>query len=399
MPNATGEIHVGTHFQETENKSYHLEDFQILKLIGKGQHSQVYQIRKKDTKSMYVMKVWAKKTIGNALNGSRQSDDSWYLRPSIPSSTFIADRKFSFQTPTDFYILLDCFSGGELFWHLLKEGRFTEERTRFYVAEIVSALQHVHNHNIVLRDISPENILLDATGHIVLCDFGLSRTYKSLDEDNKITSFGSTTEYLAPEIILDEDGFTKVVDFWSLGVLVFKMSCGWSPFYAEDTQEMYKNITFGKVRFPRGCLSVEGRNFVKGLLNRNPKHRLGATDGAEELKRHPFFAAIEWDALAQKLIAAPFIPPLDSHTDTESGDDSLEGRAAALAGLTTSTPFTLGMEVGMEANFKGFTFVDEADLEEHAQWYSFDDNDDISDYDEERATGKEKADIGYLTTH
>jgi serine/threonine protein kinase len=156
-------------------------------------------------------------------------------------------------------------------------------------------------------------------------------------------------------------------------VLVFEMCCGWSPFYAEDTQQMYKNIAFGKVRFPRDTLSTEGRNFVKGLLNRNPKHRLGANDDAEELKRHPFFDDIEWDALKNKLITPPFKPKLKSETDTSNfdpeftnallnGASSLNARAAALAaGAATSTPLSPTMQL----NFKGFTFVDENSLEEN----------------------------------
>jgi serine/threonine protein kinase SCH9 len=184
-------------------------------------------------------------------------------------------------------------------WHLQKEGRFKEDRAKFYIAELILALKHLHEHDIVYRDLKPENILLDANGHIALCDFGLSKA--NLTKNDTTNTFCGTTEYLAPEVLLDEQGYTKMVDFWSLGVLVFEMCCGWSPFYAEDTQQMYKNIAFGKVRFPRDALSTEGRNFVKGLLNRNPKHRLGATHDAQELIEHPFFNDIDWVALAQKV--------------------------------------------------------------------------------------------------
>jgi protein-serine/threonine kinase len=135
---------------------------------------------------------------------------------------------------------------------------------------------------------------------------------------------------------------------------------------------MYKNIAFGKVRFPRDTLSQEGRNFVKGLLNRNPKHRLGATDDAEELKRHPFFGDIDWDILAKKLITPPFKPKLKSETDVSYFDPefttaleqngSLNERAAALArGYAASTP----LSPSVQANFQGFTFVDESALDDH----------------------------------
>jgi serine/threonine protein kinase len=111
--------------------------------------------------------------------------------------------------------------------------------------------------------LKPENILLDATGHVALCDFGLSKA--DLRADELTTTFCGTTEYLAPEVLLDEHGYSKLVDFWSLGVLLFEMCCGWSPFYAEDTQQMYKNICFGKIRFPKGAINEDGKQFVKGV--------------------------------------------------------------------------------------------------------------------------------------
>src|SRR5690349_15824934 len=283
-----GEIYVQISFQRTEKRHYGPEDFQILKLIGKGTFGQVYQVRKKDTKRIYAMKVLQKKVIVQKKEVAHTvGERNILVRTAMTDSPFIVGLKFSFQTPTDLYLVTDYMSGGELFWHLQKEGRFDEKRAKFYIAELILALQHLHLHDIVYRDLKPENILLEANGHIALCDFGLSKA--NLTQDDTTNTFCGTTEYLAPEVLLDEQGYTKMVDFWSLGVLVFEMCCGWSPFYAEDTQQMYKNIAFGKVRFPRDALSTEGRNFVKGLLNRNPKHRLGAQRDAQELIEHPFF--------------------------------------------------------------------------------------------------------------
>ena len=382
---ASGEIYVEISFQRTETKHYGPEDFQILKLIGKGTFGQVYQVRKKDTKRIYAMKVLQKKVIVQKKEVAHTvGERNILVRTAMTDSPFIVGLKFSFQTPTDLYLVTDYMSGGELFWHLQKEGRFDEKRAKFYIAELILALQHLHMHDIVYRDLKPENILLDANGHIALCDFGLSKA--NLTKNDTTNTFCGTTEYLAPEVLLDEAGYTKMVDFWSLGVLVFEMCCGWSPFYAEDTQQMYKNIAFGKVRFPRDTLSTEGRNFVKGLLNRNPKHRLGATDDAEELKRHPFFADIDWEALTKKLITPPFKPKLKSETDTSNfdpeftnalnGASSLNARAAALAaGIATSTP----LSPGMQANFKGFTFVDESSMDDHFQDHSKYDYDEMDE--------------------
>ncbi|KAI9693581.1 MAG: Serine/threonine-protein kinase [Bogoriella megaspora] len=366
----TGEIRLRIKFERSEKKSVGPEDFQILKLIGKGTFGQVFQVRKKDTQRIYAMKVLSKKVIIQKKEVAHTiGERNILVRTATADSPFIVGLKFSFQTPSDLYLVTDYMSGGELFWHLQKEGKFQEPRAKFYIAELILALQHLHQNNVVYRDLKPENILLDANGHIALCDFGLSKA--NLTKDTTTNTFCGTTEYLAPEVLLDEQGYGKMVDFWSLGVLVFEMCCGWSPFYAEDTQQMYKNIAFGKVRFPRDALSPEGRNFVKGLLNRNPKHRLGAIDDAEELKRHPFFADIDWDALAKKNLVPPFKPKLKSETDTSNfdpeftnamnGASSLNARAAALA--SGIDPASTPLSPGVQAKFAGFTFVDESAME------------------------------------
>ncbi|EED19512.1 cAMP-dependent protein kinase-like, putative [Talaromyces stipitatus ATCC 10500] len=368
----SGEIHLEMHFERTEKKQVGPNDFQILKLIGKGTFGQVYQVKKKDTQRIYAMKVLSKKVIIQKKEVAHTlGERNILVRTAMAASPFIVGLKFSFQTPTDLYLVTDYMSGGELFWHLQKEGRFQEARAKFYIAELILALQHLHDHDIVYRDLKPENILLDANGHIALCDFGLSKA--NLTKNDTTNTFCGTTEYLAPEVLLDEQGYTKMVDFWSLGVLVFEMCCGWSPFYAEDTQQMYKNIAFGKVRFPRDALSTEGRNFVKGLLNRNPKHRLGAKDDAKELIAHPFFHDIDWQALSRKEVIPPFKPKLKSESDTSNFDPefttaldhstSLNDRAAALANglMPGSTP----LSPGMQANFKGFTFVNESSMDHH----------------------------------
>jgi protein-serine/threonine kinase len=367
----SGEIHIRLHFQKVEKKHFGPNDFQILKLIGKGTFGQVYQVRKKDTGRIYAMKVLSKKVIIQKKEIQHTiGERNILVRTATTDSPFIVGLKFSFQTPSDLYLVTDFMSGGELFWHLQKEGRFKEDRAKFYIAELILALKHLHTSDIVYRDLKPENILLDANGHVALCDFGLSKA--NLTQDDTTNTFCGTTEYLAPEVLLDEQGYTKMVDFWSLGVLVFEMCCGWSPFYAEDTQQMYKNIAFGKVRFPRDALSTEGRNFVKGLLNRNPRHRLGANGDAGELQAHPFFADVDWDALGKKNLVPPFKPKLTSAADTSNFDpeftnalntsSSLNARAAALAAGITADSAPLSPT--MQNAFQGFTFVDESTMDE-----------------------------------
>ncbi|GAA5921780.1 hypothetical protein JCM3775_001817 [Rhodotorula graminis] len=314
----TGEIRVQIRYEKADaKKGLHPNDFDFLRMIGKGTFGRVFQVRKKDTRRIYAMKVLSKREIVAKKEVAHTIGERKILQRSS-DSPFLLGLKFSFQTETDLYLVMDYKSGGELFHHLQKEGRFTEDRARFYTAEIVLAFEHLHKFDIVYRDLKPENILLDATGHIVLCDFGLSKP--DLPSDALTNTFCGTTEYLAPEVLLDDNGYSKIVDFWSLGVLLFEMCCGWSPFYAEDTQQMYKLICFGKVKFPRGVIGEDGKQFVKGLLNRNPKHRLGAQRDAAELKEHPFFKSIDWDLLAKRQIPPPFKPYVDSDESVANFD-------------------------------------------------------------------------------
>lgn len=361
----TGEVRVHLSYERSRNRLIGPDHFEVLRLIGKGTFGQVYQVRKKDTKRIYAMKILSKKVIVQKKEIAHTIGERDILvRTALANSVFIVGLKFSFQTPADLYLVTDYMSGGELFWHLQKEGRFSEERAKFYISELIIALEHLHNNDIVYRDLKPENILLDANGHIALCDFGLSKA--NLSTNGTTNTFCGTTEYLAPEVLLDDKGYTKMVDFWSLGVLVFEMCCGWSPFYAEDTQQMYKNIAFGKVRFPKDALSVEGRNFVKGLLNRNPRHRLGANGDALELKAHPFFHDIDWELMGAKKIQPPFKPHIaGGETDTSNFDPEFTQASTSVLrrGLIPmgSTP----LSPGIQAKFHGFTYVGESTMDDH----------------------------------
>ncbi|KAG8960477.1 hypothetical protein FRC03_006484 [Tulasnella sp. 419] len=313
-----GEIRVQITYEQYKTKRQLTpRDFEFMKLIGRGTFGRVFQVRKKDTRRIYAMKILSKKEIIAKKEVAHTIGERKILQASL-DCPFLVGLKFSFQTASELYLVTDFKSGGELFWHLQKETRFSEERARFYIAELVLALEHLHKYDIVYRDLKPENILLDATGHVALCDFGLSKP--DLGSDQLTNTFCGTTEYLAPEVLLDDSGYSKLVDFWSLGVLLFEMCCGWSPFYAEDTQTMYRNICFGKIRFPRGVIGEDGKQFVKGLLNRNPKHRLGAQNDAEDLKQHPFFKTIDWKALALKQVTPPFKPVVESDESTANFD-------------------------------------------------------------------------------
>lgn len=166
-------------------------DFEFLKLIGRGTFGRVFQVRKRDTHRIYAMKVLSKKEIVAKKEVAHTIGERKILQRSL-ECPFLVGLKFSFQTDKELYFVTDYKCGGELFWHLQREGRFEEKRARFYIAELILALEHLHKYNIVYRDLKPENILLDATGHVALCDFGLSKP--DLSSDQLTNTFCGTTE-------------------------------------------------------------------------------------------------------------------------------------------------------------------------------------------------------------
>jgi len=201
----SGEIKLYWVYESVERKHLSPDDFDIMRLIGRGTFGQVYQVRKKDTGRIYAMKVLSKKVIVQKKEVAHTiGERNILVRTAKTSSPFIVSLKFSFQTPTDLYLVTDYMSGGELFWHLQREGKFPEQRAKFYIAELVLALENLHSKGIVYRDLKPENILLDVNGHVALCDFGLSKA--NLRESDTTNTFCGTTEYLAPEVLLDEQG-------------------------------------------------------------------------------------------------------------------------------------------------------------------------------------------------
>lgn len=228
------------------------------------------------------------------------------------NNPFIVPLKFSFQSPEKLYLALAFVNGGELFHHLQKEHTFEPNRARFYTAELLCALECLHGFNVIYRDLKPENILLDYTGHIALCDFGLCKL--DMKDQDKTNTFCGTPEYLAPEL-LHGNGYTKTVDWWTLGVLLYEMVTGLPPFYNENTNEMYRRILSDPLVFPDALKpSSSGRDphrdlrdLLTRLLDRRPDMRLGAK-GAEEIKAHDFFREIDWRKLLARKYEAPFKP-------------------------------------------------------------------------------------------
>lgn len=309
-----GEFHVQVSYKPATTQHLTINDFDLLKVIGKGSFGKVMQVRKKDTGRIYALKTIRKAHIVSRSEVTHTLAERTVLAQ--VNNPFIVPLKFSFQNSEKLYLVLAFVNGGELFYHLQREGRFNEERSRFYAAELLCALEHLHQFNVIYRDLKPENILIDYVGHIALCDFGLCKL--NMAEGETTNTFCGTPEYLAPELLLGH-GYQKTVDWWTLGVLLYEMLSGLPPFYSENTNEMYQKILSDPLRFGDE-ISPDARSLLTGLLTRDPQQRLGVA-GAETIKSHPFFAKhIDFKRLMQKKIQPPFKPNVESAADTSNFD-------------------------------------------------------------------------------
>jgi len=216
----------------------------------------------------------------------------------------------TFQDPHCVHMLLEYINGGEVFSHLRNAGRFSKEFTKFYTGQIVLVLQHLHDKNIVYRDLKPENLLIASNGYLKITDFGFA---KLLTEDT--WTLCGTPEYLAPEIIQSK-GHGLPVDWWALGILMYEMLCGYPPFYDENPFGIYQKILVGKIDFPK-YFDEYAKDMVKRLLTADKNARLGCIlGGAADIRRHKFFRGVDWHALAGGQIQAPIIPQVANDLDT-----------------------------------------------------------------------------------
>eukprot|EP00927_Polykrikos_kofoidii_P052846 TRINITY_DN4683_c0_g1_i6.p1 TRINITY_DN4683_c0_g1~~TRINITY_DN4683_c0_g1_i6.p1 ORF type:complete len:330 (+),score=59.71 TRINITY_DN4683_c0_g1_i6:68-1057(+) len=280
-----------------------LDDFQLLKVIGKGSYGKVMLVQHTKDNSVYAMKMLRKENIVKRNQVEHTKAERNVLE--AVNHPFIVNLFYAFQTPKKLYFVLEFCPGGELFFHLSRAGRFAEGRCRFYAAEILLALKYLHAANIIFRDLKPENILLDGDGHAKLTDFGLSK--EGIEDNFSAKSMCGTPEYLAPEI-LAKTGHGKAVDWYSLGALTFEMLTGLPPFYTQDRDKLFDRIRRGALVYPP-YVTAEAKSLLVLLLERDPNKRLGSgpADG-EEIQGHFFFKPLNFEDLYSRNIVPPFKP-------------------------------------------------------------------------------------------
>jgi serum/glucocorticoid-regulated kinase 2 len=213
---------------------------------------------------------------------------------------FLVRFYYSFQNEKKLFFVLEYCPGGELFNLIQSKGKLGEAQTRFYACQIVLAIEALHKNNIIYRDLKPENVLLDQDGYIKITDFGLSKT-NVIQNDAK--SICGTPEYLAPEVV-SMLKYGKPVDWWTLGCIIFEMVTGLPPFYKNNRKELFEGIKFENPKLPYN-ITNEAKLIISQLLQKEPLKRLG-TNGAEEVRNHPWFAGVNWDYVADKRYEPPF---------------------------------------------------------------------------------------------
>lgn len=265
------------------------EDFHFLKVIGCGGYANVVLARKKDSGRLYAIKIIKKDHLYVGTRKSVYTSEAEIMQK-LSGLPFIVGLNYTFQTETELYFAMEPCIGGTLF-HLfthLPKGAMNGEVIKFYMAEIIIALENMHSHNILYRDLKPENILIDIDGHIKLSDFGLSKQLKSLEELS--TTFCGSPEYLPPEMLL---GYmhSVSVDFYTLGCLLYEMVVGFPPFHSPNKRDLDKRIMNGLIRFPND-IDPDTENLIEWLLARHPGDR---PEEINDIKKHPYFADLDWD--------------------------------------------------------------------------------------------------------
>ena len=306
-----------------------IRDYESIKIIGRGAFGEVHVCREIKTGKIVAIKKIKKELLAKKNQIIHVRNEQLFM--SKVKSPWIVELKASFQEDDFLYLVMEFLPGGDFMNLLIEKDKLTEAEAKFYIAELILAVESIHKLDCIHRDIKPDNILIDKNGHIKLSDFGLAKVSDKLYEQNtvkdtnfnpkklthkKLYSCVGTAYYVAPEV-LNKKGYGKEIDWWSVGVIFFEMLVGYAPFCAQDTQEVcFKILNYDKyLQVPSEIiLSDEALDLIKKMIN-DPGKRLGK-NGSDEIKAHPFFKGIDWENIRDTM-KPPFIPEIQNDYDTK----------------------------------------------------------------------------------
>lgn len=302
--------------KEAKRQKPKIQDFKQLKVLGKGSYGKVLLVRHKKTGKLYAQKQFRKASmIVNATNYEQTLTERTILKKVRHPN--IVKLYYALQDFDKVYLILEYLDGGELFHYLREERMLSEKVACYYAAELVLALRHLHiNVGVIYRDLKPENCMLNSRGHLVLTDFGLSKV------SNECNSMFGTAEYMAPEVVKGEC-YDSQCDWWSLGAVLYDMLTGTPPFIGNNHKRIMDKIVKQKVRYPF-YLSQDANDFLRKLLNKNPKKRINCDKEFDKVKKHRFFRYIDWDALIAQdddKLPPPIVPIITNPEDAENFDE------------------------------------------------------------------------------
>ncbi|KAK5644757.1 hypothetical protein RI129_006057 [Pyrocoelia pectoralis] len=301
-----------TYYEEEPLHGRYGDNFEIIQTIGKGAFGKVMLCKEKFTNNLYAMKVLRKALLTDEIDIETEIH---ILR--LTQHPFLISLKRSFQTRQLLCFVMEFANGGDLFFHLVREGQFSEDRSRFYAAEVILALSYLHSLGIIYRDLKTENIMLDIDGHVKIVDFGLSK--QTIGNGQRTSTFCGTPEYMAPEI-LNHERYGYSVDWWGVGMVLYEMICGTLPFYNSNYDILITLIRFKPLDFPEN-VSENANLLLTELLIKEPSKRLGSGPGdGTDVKNHIFFDDINWDDVESKKVPPPFKPELIGPLDTRYFD-------------------------------------------------------------------------------
>ncbi|CAB9509209.1 activated protein kinase catalytic subunit alpha-1 [Seminavis robusta] len=345
------------------------KDFELLKVIGMGAFGKVLQVRNRTSGQILAMKVISKRLLKRKSGyvENIRAERNILTRVRHP---FVVMMHVSFQSKFKLFIVMDFLAGGELFLRLGREGIFLEKTAAFYLAEIILALEFLHNLGVLHRDLKPENILLGEDGHVCLTDFGLAKDFsgeggfQNDDHEARASTICGTIEYMAPEMVARK-GYGRAADYWSLGCIAYEMLNGLPPFRSKmGSKDLFRKIMSEKVKMPDGA-SAAACKLLKGLLHRTPHSRLGAArstmfevGGPAGLKKVDFFKTIDWEKLERKEVEPPERLTVQNDQDLQHFHDEFTTMPLPRSVVVETHDSFVARRIESD-NFRGFSFIQE----------------------------------------